>query len=278
MPEGAALGSETQEESRPVAEGAAAGFHFTAVRVKMTSMVTTERADVAEILREIPDLCGGGDLAAWLAEQLRLLDSVRPVPEVEASLTPIDVGSVLGPRTSPFGHHADATWRRLVVSAFLADWACYRAPVDRVGFDRLLHVMHVFPAGFRLFWARMPEAGWLPVGYTGVHPISAATFEVLSAGAPGMRERAAMPTAALEPGGSFLHLFNYSIIEPLRGTASSKRLVRGLSADVEAIAWEGLSAFVVSRDGRRVAERFGMKRSGTITVEGSEEHIYIGRR
>jgi hypothetical protein len=236
------------------------------------------RADVAEILREVPDFCGGGDLDAWLAEQLRLLDSVRPAPEVEASLTALDVGSVLGPRISPFGHCADATWRKLVMSAFLADWACYRAPVDRVGFERLLHVMHVFPSGFRLWWACLPGTGWLPVGYTGVHPVSAATFEVLAAGGPGLRERAAMPTSALEPGGGSLHLFNYSIIAPLRGTPASRRLVRGLAADIEASPWKGLSAFVVSGDGLRVAERFGMRRSGTITVEGSEEHIYIARR
>ena len=64
----------------------------------------------------------------------------------------------------------------------------------------------------------------------------------------------------------------------MRGTTCSKQLVRRFAEDVHSVAYQGLVAITVSAEGVRVAERFGMKRSGTLVVSGSEEWVYTVRR
>lgn len=232
-----------------------------------------------DALEAVPDPADIAGATRWFEERRAALRGLEPSPATLASFRATEVGRVLGQPAPPFGRHADATFRKLVLAALLADWACYEAPVDQVRFDRLLHVMHVFPAGFRVWWAEAPGAGWLPVGYTGWFPIAAVTFEVLETRAAELRDRAlpVLPALEPEPEGSYVYLFNYSIVAALRGTDCSRRLVRALADDVGAVRLRGMAAITVSEDGARVAERFGMRRSGVMVVEGVPEHVYTRR-
>jgi hypothetical protein len=233
---------------------------------------------VTAILAAVPDPGDLSGLEGWFAARQQILARLRPTAALEATLCSVDVGALVRPARRPFGHHADPIFRKLVVATLLADWGCYTAPVDQVGFERLLFVMHVFPAGFRGWWVESPDDGWLPVGYTGWYPISEATFEMLASRAAMVRDRSTVPLPVIDPEGSFFYLFNYSILPAFRRGPCSRQLVRGLAEDIQAVPCRGLAAITVSEDGARVAERFGMRRAGSILVEGCEEWIYASRR
>lgn len=220
-----------------------------------------------DAILEIPADWSGA--TGWLDAGLAALASGVPsAAAVEAVVHDEEERGVLG-------RYGQRRWRSFVLGTFLADLACYPAPVDQVGFERLAYVMHVFPRGFRLWGGEVPGAGWLPVGYTGWYPIAASSFEVLENAS--LRDRMVVPLPAIEPGGSFVYVFNFSIVPQLRGTVASKRLVRALAEDIAAAKARGLAAITVSAEGARVVERFGMKRTGTIEVGGSEEAVYTSR-
>ncbi|XXY48071.1 hypothetical protein WME91_49545 [Sorangium sp. So ce269] len=229
------------------------------------------------LLGDVPDLGDVPAATAWLEAKLALLRALGPSPEIEASFRPVSVLDLIGAPAPPFGLYGDAVWRRLVLATLLADWSCYPLPVDQVGIERLFQVMFTFPAGFRVWWAEAPGSGWLPVGYTGWFPIAELTFEALAARPAELRYRNMPALPTLDPGGSFIYLFNYSVLGPLRGTSCSRRLLRALADDIAAVPLRGLAAITVSEEGSRVAERFGMRRSGTLVVDGTPEQVYTRR-
>jgi len=130
--------------------------------------------------------------------------------------------------------------------------------------------MRTFPRGFRLWGARIAGGEWLPLGYTGLIPIAAETFERLERGTASLAGPAIAALPAVEPGGSFLYLFNFSVVPRLRGTAMAARVVKGLASDVARTPHRGLAALTVSREGERVVERFGMEARGR--SDGTARH------
>lgn len=224
----------------------------------------------------VPDFGAPEALTSWLSEGQRALGALAWSEALEASVASHECPA--GDEPGPLGRYGDPRWRTFAAAVFLADLASYPAPVDQVGFERLLYVMHVFPRGFRLWTAEVPGAGRLPVGYTGYYPIGPASFALLEREPASLPNRMVVPLPAAPPGGSFVHLFNFSIVPALRRTGASRRLVAAYAREVEALAPRGLSAITVSPDGIRVVERFGMARSGTLVVDGSEEWVYTSRR
>ncbi|EYF03069.1 hypothetical protein [Chondromyces apiculatus] len=235
------------------------------------------RTSDCDLLAAVPDLTGIAESTAWFEEKRETLRSFVASPTVLASFKPMQVRDVLGAPAAPFGRYTDAAWRKTVLAVLLADWACYAMPGDQVSFARLVQVLEVFPAGFRLWWAEVPGAGWLPVGYTGWFPIQEVTFETLVSRAGELRDRTLTVLPVVDPEGSFVYLFNYSIVEPLRKTPCARRLLRALAEDLEHISLRGLAAITVSEDGIRVAERFGMGRSGVIWVAGAPDQVFTRR-
>ena len=158
----------------------------------------------------------------------------------------------------------EARWRGLVGAAFVADLACYAEPADQVSFDRLVGAMRAYPQGFRVWGARLGGAGsaWVPLGYTGVIPIAAGTFAWFEQGTASLTGPVIAALAEIEPGGSYLYLFNFSVVPSLRGTRMAARAVKALAEDVARTPHRGLAALTVSSDGERVVERFGMTARG----------------
>lgn len=196
-------------------------------------------------------------LSARLASVVEQVREVEPTGAIEASFGAIEDAeeSALG----PLGRVADARFRGFVGATFVADLACFAAPGDQVSFDRLLDAMRAFPRGFRLWGATIEGAGWLPLGYTGVIPIAAETFERFERGEASLAGPPTRALSAVEPGGSFLYLFNFSVVPGLRGTRMAARVIKALADDVRRTPHRGLAALTVSRDGERVVERFGME-------------------
>ena len=221
--------------------------------------------------QEQDEVVGFGDWDALPARLQGVIAQARDVAltaEIAASFQAIEDAPALAP--GPLGRCGDARFRALVGATFAADLACYAEPRDQVSFDRLLDAMRAFPRGFRLWGARTSGGAWLPLGYTGVVPIAAETFERLERGAASLAGPPFTALSAVEPGGSFLYLFNYSVVPRLRGTAMAARVVKGLADDVARTPHLGLAALTVSRDGERVAARFGMEARGG--VSGAEKH------
>lgn len=231
----------------------------------------------SELLVGVPDLGDVAAATAWFEAKREVLRSLAPSPEIEASFRSLAVDRIVKEPAPPLGRYGDLAWRKLVLATLLADWVCYPEPVDQVGLERLFQVMYVFPAGFRVWWVDVPGAGWLPVGYTGWYPIAELSFETLEARAAALRDRNVPALPALEAEGSFIYLFNYSVLASLRRTSCSRRLLRALADDFAAVPLRGLAAIAVSEEGARVAERFGMRPSGTVVVGGAPEQVYTRR-
>ncbi len=137
-------------------------------------------------------------------------------------------------------------------------------------------MVHAFPRGFRVWSAEVPGAGRLPVGYTGWYPVSEATFGSLERDAASRHDRMVVPLAEGERRGSFLYLFNFSVVPQLKGTSAARGLVQAYARDLDAEEPLGLAAITVSADGERVATRFGMTRTGTVGGAG-DERVFTAR-
>jgi hypothetical protein len=129
--------------------------------------------------------------------------------------------------------------------------------------------MRAYPQGFRVWGARVAGAGsaWIPLGYTGVIPIAATTFARFESGTASLAGPVIEALPEIEAGGSFLYLFNYSVVPGLRGTRMAARVVKALADDVARTPHRGLAALTVSSDGERVATRFGMTARGRAAHE-----------
>ena len=167
----------------------------------------------------VPDTADLHALATWLDERRAFLRDRPRSDEWAAAVEPLVPALDVPP--GPLGRHGDRGWRAFAWGTFLADLASYPAPVDQVDLARLLHVLAVFPGGFRLWGAEAPGLGWVPVGYSGWYPIAESSFTLLEQHPASLRDRMVAPLPAVDPAGSFLHVFNVSIVRPLRGTVAS---------------------------------------------------------
>ena len=234
----------------------------------------TEAGSAGDRKDELASFSDWDALSARLTSVVEQAREVEPTGELEASFGAIEDAGESAP--GPLGRYADPRFRGLVGATFAADLACYAAPGDQVSFDRLLDAMRAFPRGFRLWGATIEGAGWLPLGYTGVIPIAAETFERFERGEASLAGPPTRALSAVEPGGSFLYLFNFSVMPSLRGTAMAARVVKALADDVRRTPHRGLAALTVSRDGERVVERFGMERRRRAGA-GTHETVFTCR-
>jgi hypothetical protein len=201
------------------------------------------------------------DFSDWDALHGRIAELVERARG--AAITDVIAGSFAAIEPDAAGAR-EARWRGLVGATFVADLACYAEPADQVSFDRLVGAMRAYPQGFRVWGARLGGAGsaWVPLGYTGVIPIAAATFERFEQGTASLAGPVIEALPAIEAGGSHLYLFNFSVVPGLRGTRMAARVVKALADDVARTPHRGLAALTVSSDGERVVKRFGMTARG----------------
>lgn len=225
----------------------------------------------AKLLDAVPDLRREEAVAAWAEPVARRiaarnfdsasLDSVASVSLVDTPDVSLGVDSVRR--------------NRFVLCLLAADWACYTEPANREAYAHLHHAVTAFPSGFRL-WMANAGGRVLPIGYSAFHPISPATFAVLR-DAPqtitSRRQIAPEPQAA--SGKQYLYLYNISMLPQFHRTEASRALLQAFREDVAATAYRGLAAIIVSPDGKRVIERFGLRPSGVITHDGHEELAYV---
>lgn len=226
---------------------------------------------IANMLNAVPDLRCEEAVAAWAeleARHIAAFDFNSAHMESVASISPgDDANSSLG---------LDPVFLNCFVLGLLAaDWACYPDPANREAYPHLHHAVTVFPKGFRL-WTANAGSRILPIGYSAFHPISPATFALLRDAPHTITSRRQItpqpPTSSGEP---YLYLYNIGILPRFRRTEASRALMRAFREDLAATAHRGLAAIVVSPDGKRVIERFGLRPSGVITHDGHVELAYV---
>ena len=225
----------------------------------------------ANMLHAVSDLCQEEAVAAWAEAESRRLASLN------FDAAQVDNVAAISPANAA---HASLSLdpirlNRFVLCLLAADWACYPDPANREDYPHLHHAVTVFPKGFRL-WTTSAGGSVVPIGYSAFHPISPATFVVLR-DAPqtitSRRQITPQPQAAF--GEQYLYLYNVGILPRFHRTEASRALMRAFREDLAAAAHRGLAAIIVSPDGQRVIERFGLRQSGVITHDGHEELAYV---
>jgi hypothetical protein len=225
----------------------------------------------AKLLDAVPDLRREDAVAAWAepeARRIAAMDFDAVSMEGVASISPRDAAHaslVLDP----------ARLNRFALCLLAADWACYTEPADREDYPHLHQAVTVFPKGFRL-WTAHADGRVLPIGYTAFHPISSATFVVLRDAPHTITSRFQItPQHQAASDNQYHYLYNVGILPRFHRTEASRALMQEFRQDVATVPHSGLAAIVVSPDGQRVIERFGLRASGVITHDGHEELAYV---
>lgn len=225
----------------------------------------------ANMLHAVPDLHQEEVVAVWAEPESRRIASLNfDTAQVDnvASISPADAAHAsLG--LDP------VSLNRFVLCLLAADWACYPDPANREDYPHLHHAVTVFPKGFRL-WTASVSGRSFPIGYSAFHPISPASFAILRDAPQTITSRRQItPQPQATSGEQYLYLYNIGILPRFHRTEASRALVRAFRQDLAATAHRGLTAIIVSPDGQRVIERFGLRQSGVITHDGHEELAYV---
>jgi|GEM_PF-1630091 len=222
-------------------------------------------------LEHIPDLDSREEILDWLESG----EGYRKIRETRF----LDAGEVVSftwAEAQAVSRAAAPSLNRFVLATLLADWACYANAADRESPAHLRTVVAAFPQGFRLWMARVQER-CVPVGYTGFHPIAKETFSLMRDAPERITSRTQIaPERASTGAHNYFYLFNIGIVKQLQGTDASRALVKALAKDLASTPKRGLAAIVISPDGKRVVERFGLRQSGCITHAGQREIAYVG--
>jgi len=223
------------------------------------------------LLDAVPDLRLEQAASAWADQEARRitrLDFDGAAVEHVASISPADAAQA-SLALNPVRRN------RFVLCLLAADWACYPDPANREDYPHLHHAVTAFPKGFRL-WTASAGGRILPIGYSAFHPISPATFAVLRDAPQTITNRRQItPQPQTASGKQYLYLYNIGTLPRFHRTEASRALMRAFREDLAATAHHGLTAIIVSPDGQRVIERFGLRQSGVITHDGHEELAYV---
>jgi hypothetical protein len=222
-----------------------------------------------------PDLTDEAAAADWTRQQASIVKSIDVAAltaDAVVSLTAAEACAENQSETLPA-----SCIRRFALAALVADWACYTDPAAKESYPHLLRVVSTFPAGFRVWLHQYSEDTYIPVGYSGWHPIPEAVYSKLHDTPEQITNRdQIMPIKGLEHDCNYAYIFNISIIQQLQKTTISKSLIKTLVDDLQKQPLAGLAVITVSPDGQRIARRFGLHQTGSITHHGQKEEAFAG--
>jgi len=228
-------------------------------------------------LNLVPDFTDWNAAKEWIEKGRKATRDLSPWSFSENDFLSLEWKDIDVVKEIPFGFYPAQNWRKFVLATFLADLVCYPIPVDQVNFERILFIMHAFPKGFRVWWMKVADSTWWPVGYTGWYPMFDFMFNIFEKNSEVLKDRMVVPDYFAKKSQPFLYLFNYSIVSSLRKTQFSKKLMTAYAQDIHNQDPQGLTCITVSDDGKRVASRFGMTCTGYLKIEDSVEDIFAAR-
>lgn len=222
-------------------------------------------------LAGIPEFHTEDALLSWMEEEIRLIHAL-PISNPDAVEIFSFTGSDLCHANPP---SAARILAQFTLALLLADWACYDAQADREDYSHLQQAVTVFPGGFRLWMAQL-DGNCIPIGYSGFHPIARDTFYRLKTAPESITNRKQItPEPASNSGQDYYYIYSVGIIKQFHRSTASRRLVKEFSNDLALAQKCALAAIVVSPEGKRIIERFGLQQSGCITHDGHKEIAYV---
>jgi hypothetical protein len=230
-----------------------------------------------ELLKSIPDFIAWSDAASWIKNCRQILDKMAPKDVAEAEIMSLEWKDIEEKKDSVFGFYPLENWRKFVLATFAADLMSYEKPVDQVNFERLLFVMHAFPEGFRVWWIKVADHSWLPVGYTGWYPMLETMYELVETKPDRLKDRMVVPNPSSIHNHPYLYLFNYSVAAICKKSKLTSALMKRYVQEIAEPQAKGYACITVSEDGIRVANRLGMTCTGHLVLDGSLEGIYLKR-
>jgi hypothetical protein len=220
------------------------------------------------LLNDVPDWTDWRAAEKWLAEGKREAKALCGNETARA----VKWEEFRAKTQSSFGNYSNPIWRKFVLAIFLADLVSYPKPVDQVTFDHLALVMQKFPEGFTLWFLR-GKHGWWPAGYSAWVPVHKTQFDQFLNTPHHLKDRLVSPIAG-KVTHPWVYLFNYSVAPSVKGSPLSRALMMDYSAKLLSLKAKGFAAVTVSEDGARIAKRFGMKKTGYLTIQNTREAVY----
>ncbi len=215
--------------------------------------------------QSVPDFIDFSKASEWLERGLK--QDVAPGSKV----TSVSWSDIAEEKDAHFGLYSSVNWRKFVLATYLADLKSYSVPVDQVAFDRLAFVMHKYPQGFRTWFIELQDKTWLPVGYTGWYPMLETAYEVCKSHPEQLKDRTFVPLTESK----YVYLFNFSVHPSCKNSSLSRALMERFVEDIEKVKAEGLACITVSSDGERIAKRFRMQKTGSLSIDGSIEGVFV---
>lgn len=229
-----------------------------------------------DILENIPDpqSMDYDALVAWVEEKIAIMRQLVDAPEAAENASPYELPSI---KEHPCGAEANLVWRKFFLATLLADWACYGSVVDRADYARLKYIMTSAYPYFRLWFCTMPNGEVLPVGYTGWYPIAQFVYEALRDNPNQIDDRGIfMPLRFADRNNiRYAYAFNISIINELRNTSCSRRMIRAYVKDERSLKGTAIAAITVGKDGVKFSNLAGFRESGAVEVQGESETLFL---
>jgi hypothetical protein len=229
-----------------------------------------------KLLENVPDFFYWNEAIEWIKQGQKFIKNFS-LEVLEKEILSLEWSELQQKKEPPFGLYPSKKWRKFVLAAFFADITSYPKPVDQVNFERLLFVMHAFPQGFRIWWIKLEDDSWWPVGYSGWYPMVETMFEIFEKNPDKLKDRMIIPYIRSTTSKTYLYLFNFSVAPEFKKSRLSKILINEFIEEVSDQDAAGLACIVVSSDGIRIANRCGMSHTGDLNIEGNVEGVYVKR-
>lgn len=230
----------------------------------------------ATVLNAVPDMqfMNAPDVQAWICTHIDVLRRTKFESENIESFSSFELNDDFSGEGGP---EVSAQWRKFFLAVLLADWACYEREVDRADCERLKSVMKDAYRYMRLWHCAMPDGSLMPVGYSGWYPIAQSVYENVLKHYAELHDRGVFVPQRVEAihDVRYAYVFNISIIEPLRNTVCSRRMIQAFQQDAEALTQAKLMAVTVDEAGAKFSRLAGFSLVGQLTVQGEKESLYV---
>jgi len=211
-------------------------------------------------------------VVAWINDKIKAIRQTDFTPDIQSTFTPVEFKASL---SRPMGPETDPSWRRFFLSALISDWACYDNEIDRADFSRMKYVIASAYRTTRVWFCKLPDGLYAPVGYTCWYPIPKFVFDGSIENPQDIDDRGIfMPSRFKEPKDiRYAYVFDISIIPQLLNTQCSKKLA--LSMKREDMPGLGAISIAVGAQGHKFLQMAGFTSAGDITVQGEKETLYV---
>lgn len=214
------------------------------------------------------------EILNWVNERIAAIRDTAFTPEITSTFESLEFQEDI---KHPLGPESSATWRRFFMATLLADWASYDHQVDRADFSRLKYIMATAYRYTRLWFCRLSDGKYTPVGYSAWYPIQKFVFDSVLAHPESIDDRAVlMPHRSVDKKQiKYAYVFNISVIVELLNTRYSQKVIRAFRRDGQGLEHVPMLAIAVASAGIKFSRVGNFKPAGTFTIQGEQETLFV---